>query len=230
MILKAPEWKTYRTLCELNAFRIYFGESEKLIQAAASEAERNFEAKWTPQNEEEHGELRHEQMEARQMHDEILSPTFRYSAIVTLQAIIEKELLRLVENLEKVHGPQTLRFKNLKQYGKGNLLDRVSKFCEDCFKLRLKDCPQYEALCDLQKIRDCIAHCYGEVDDSRDLKYLINPSLKKRRPGFFALPRTSVKIESTCVVCFTQETWMFFTWVFQRLQWIIDDDWQKPIS
>jgi len=38
---------------------------------------------------------------ARQLHDEIMTPAFRYSCIVMLYTTIERELRRLVQNLEK---------------------------------------------------------------------------------------------------------------------------------
>ena len=234
MIFKTIEWKTFCTFRELNAYRIYFEESEKLIQTSAQDAEKNFKAIWTPETEEEHDELRREQMEARQLHDEILSPTFRYSAIVTLQAIIEKELFRLVENLEKTHGSQALKFKDLKVYLKGNLLDRVAKFSEDFFQMRFKKCRQYESLQDLQKIRNCIVHCYGELDAMENPKHLLNLTQAKRNgkkllPGFFAFKGASVKIEPSCVMHFTQEVWSFFTWVFLQLRWKVNDEWKKMI-
>ena len=85
-------------------------------------------------------------------------------------------------------------------------------------------CEEYQALYDLQKIRDCITHCRGEVSLSRDKAYLV--SLKDRRAGFFAWEGTDVEIRAECIERFIKETWAFFTWLFGELKRKINDSWK----
>ena len=163
MKFKMPERKTHETFYRLDAFRSYFLESEKLLQRAKQEEEsRNGPS---------------------QLHDCTIVPTFRHSCLVMLYAIFERELLRLVENLEKERGPQVLKYKNLR----GSLMEQVAKFLEVFFGLRINSSPNHPALCDLQKIRNCIVHCCGEVDlvtNKNERDYLLR--LKDSRIGFFA--------------------------------------------
>ncbi len=208
--------KTSSTLYALDSFRNYWNENERLIEKAAKlEAERNTPA-WNPQTDDEHGEFRWEQQMARQFHDAVMTPTFRYSSIVMLYVIIERELLRVVANLDP---SRSLKFER-----KGSsVLDPVAQFCEANFQLRLQNAPDYQAVCDLQKVRNCIVHCRGDVSLSRDMKYLIQ--LKGRRIGFYAWEELQIDIESECIDQFLRETWHFFVWIFNNLKWKIDDSW-----
>lgn len=205
--------KTYQTLYALDAFRNYWVKNEELIQEAAIRAVETDGPSWNPQTEEEHEKHRWEQLVARQFHDEVMTPTLRYSSIVMLYAIIERELLRIVKNIDPT---------NALKFG-SSVLKPVAKFCETTCQLRLHDSPAYEAICDLQKIRDCVVHCRGDVGLSRDAKYLI--ALKAHRPGFYAWEETLMYIEPTCMDQFLQEAWQFFIWVFHELKWSIGDAW-----
>ncbi len=96
--------KTYFTLHALDSFRDCWQKNEELIEnAAKAELELNG-PKWIPQNEDESGEFYHEQQLARHMYDYIMAPLFRSASVVMLDAIVEGELRRLVENLEKSLG------------------------------------------------------------------------------------------------------------------------------
>lgn len=218
--------KTYSTLYALDSFRNYWNENERLIQKAAElEAERVGRA-WIPQTDEEHSEFRWEQEEARRFHDEIMTPTFRYSCIVMLYVIVEREMLRLLKNLEEERGRQKLSYKDLR----GSLLEQLSKFAEVFFNLRWRDRPEYAFLCDLQKIRNCIVHCRGDLgllatSKKQECDYLI--ALEARRPGFHAWEGLQIDIEAQCIEQFITEAWQFFMWVFNELKWKIGDSWQK---
>jgi hypothetical protein len=224
MILRGPERNTFETLYALDSFGSYWVENERLIQLAADSAANSHMPTWTPQTEEEIGEFRMELQVARHLHDEIMTPMFRYSCIVTLYTIAERELRRLVENLETERGQQKLKVKDIRA---SSFLAQTAKFSEVFFGLLLASCPQYQALCDLQKIRDCIVHCRGEVDlvNERDRDYLLR--LKDRRAGFFAWERTDIDVEARCIEQFVKETWAFFIWVFAKLNWKIDDSWKN---
>jgi len=216
MIVKPPEWKTHRTLFALDSFRAYWLENERLIRQAAKAEEIRSGPNWAPQTEDEHGEFREEQRIARVLHDEIMTPNFRHSILVMLFVIVERELLRLVRNLEEGHAMTDL-FVNRR----GSLFMPVADHCKTYFKLDFRKCSIcYEALCDLQKVRDCIVHCHAEVSLSRDADYLYK--LKDRRPGFYAFREDRIEIHSSCIKQFLIESWEFFVWVFDQLKWQVD--------
>lgn len=223
MILGTPDCKTFHTLYALDSFRAYWLENERLINKEADAEETRNWPKWTPKTPEEYAEFNMERRDARHLHDEIMIPTFRYSCVVMLYAIVERELLRLVRNLEEERGASNPVF----ACGKGSVLKPVTKFCEDRFDLRLQACPEYGALCDLQNIRDCIVHCRGEVAlfDAKRRPDLV--SLNDRRDGFFAHERMEIEIRPPCIDQFTRETWRFFSWAFRELKWEIDASWKE---
>jgi hypothetical protein len=218
----AFESKTFDTFYALDSFVQYWAENEKLIENAADEEVERSGPKWEPKDEDQLGEYFMERDMARYLHDKILIPMLRYSCIVMLYTTAERELRRLIENLQEQHGPQKLKVSDIRESA---FLTQAAKFIEVFFSLRLAACPQFQALCDLQKIRDCIVHCRGEVALSRDKSYLV--SLNDRRPGFFAWEGTDIKIEAECVEQFMRESWHFFVWVFGELKWKIDETWMK---
>ena len=215
--------KTYSTMGALHTLAQYWVENEVIIERAANEEVETNGPKWTPDynDEDSVGEFRAEQDMARDMHDKTMIPTHRYSCIVMLYSNVERELLRLVENLEKERGLQKLKWKDIRANSK---VEQISKFCEVFFGFRLADCSHYTALTELQKIRDCIIHCLGEVGLSRDREYLVK--LSTNRVGFFAHPSNDITIQPECIEQFLLETWSFFTWVFSTLNWKIVSDYQ----
>lgn len=221
MLVTAPEWKTFDPLYALSSFADAWEENEKLIQKAAEEEEKKWGPRWTPKAEEDLPEYQMEIRNARHLHDEILTPTFRYSSVVMLYTIVERELRRTVENLEKERGLQKLKVNDIRE---ASFLGQVAKFIDAFYGVKLVACPQYSALCDLQKIRHCITHCRGEISLSQDKVYLLK--LPDRRPGFFAWEGTDIQIEPECIKTFIAETWACFTWLFGELKWPIDDTWK----
>lgn len=98
--------KTYSTMSALHAVAEYWVETENIIeQAAVKEVEQNG-PKWQPDSNDDDsiGEFLSEKDLARFTHDQVLIPMHRFSSVVILYTTVERELLRLVENLEKVHG------------------------------------------------------------------------------------------------------------------------------
>ena len=140
-----------------------------------------------------------------------------------LFSMVERELQRLVANLDSEHGKQKLTPKDLR----GSFLLQTNKFTEVFYGLSLTKCPEYNAVIDLQKIRDCIVHCRGEVSlmNEGDRKHLLK--LKKTRPGFLALERTELDIGPECIEQFIKEVWRFFVWIFTELKWKVDDSWER---
>jgi hypothetical protein len=210
----------------LHTLAQYWVENEVIIErAAVEEVEKNM-PKWTPDYDDPDsvGEFRAEQDMAREMHDKMMIPTHRYSCIVMLYSNVERELLRLVENLEKERGKQKLKLKDL--YA-ASTIERISKFCEVFYGLRIMDCTNFETLNDLRKIRDCIVHGVGEIallKSEEDKKYLVK--LKDKRRGFFAHPHHEIHISEECFKQFLVEVWAFFVSVFDALSWKIAVHWQ----
>jgi hypothetical protein len=215
--------KTYSTMGALHTLAQYWVENEIIIErAAVDEVEKN-RPTWTPDYDDEDsiGEFRAEQDMARDMHDKTMIPMHRYSCIVMLYSTVERELLRLVENLEKEHGQQKLKWKDIRANSKA---EQISKFCEVFFGFRLVECSQYNAVTELQKIRDCIIHCLGDVGLSSDKDFLVK--LRQKRKGFFAHPNNDIHIDEECIKQFLVEIWCFFVSVFGALGWEIASHWQ----
>ena len=219
MDLPISAWKTFDTLYALESFGDYWVENERLVLEAVEAAEVRHGPKWKPRTHEELGEFHMERNNARHLHDEIVLPAFRYSSLVMLFTIAERELLRLARNLESERVTPNPKFENKR----GSLLKPVENHCKIHFDLRLQDCPEYNGLCDLQKVRDCIVHCHGEVRLSRDAKYLVD--MNQRRVGFSAHIGTTIEIGSDCTKQFLNEAWRFFLWVFNQRKWPVDDLW-----
>jgi hypothetical protein len=215
------EPKTLWTMSALNSVIQHWVETEILIERAAKEQVELEGPKWTPKGDDEIGEFFAERDMARDLHDHTMIPIHRYSCIVMLFTTVERELKRLVENLEKQHGPQKLKVSDIKF---GSYLAQANKFIDAFFNIRLSDCAQYEAMTDLQKVRNCIIHYQGEAGLAPDMDYLIQ--LRDRRKGFFAHPLTDIKIEQECLQQFSTEAWQFFTWIFNSLSWEIDSHYQ----
>jgi hypothetical protein len=217
------EPKTNSTMYALRSVAQHWVENESLIERAAKEEVKQNGPKWTPKDDDEVGEFLSERDVARMMHDDILIPMHRYSCIVMLCTTVERELRRLVENLEKERGSQKLKISDIKE---GSYLARVAKFVDAFYGLRLADCPQYPGLHDLQKIRNCIVHDLGEVEllNDKDKDYLVK--LQAKRHGIYVHPQSDIKIQPECIKQFLVETWEFFTWVFNTLTWKIDSFYQ----
>ena len=221
--MKALLWDTYEILHTLDAFGSYWLETEKLIDKAASVAEEENRPDWIPKTDEDFAEYSMHIRYARELYDDIMTPMFRYSCIVMLYTIAERELHRLVDNLEKHKGTQGWK---LIQIRPSTFLSQISKFTEVFFPQPLSHCPQYQSLTDLQKVRDCIVHCQGEIDRVRgDRKREYLRGLKHVGSGVSLRGQPAIEISSDCIAHFIRELWAFFTWAFAQLAWEIDDCW-----
>ena len=222
------QWRTFETFYALQSLGNYWVENERWITAYALESEEAGRPKWVPETEDEEGEYRHEMDMARQLHDHVLFPTFRYSCVIMLYSVIEHELKRFVNSMEKDRGKPKLSIDDINA---SSFLHRIAKFAEVFFHCDITQVPEYGSLHDLRKIRNCIVHSRGEVDASRrDGKYLVEQT--GRIPGFFAYEGTEMMVEEACPEYFLGRTWLFFQHLFQKVNWKIDESWelkgQKP--
>jgi hypothetical protein len=205
--------KTAHTTSGLTSFAHHFVENEILIEKDAENKVQRNKPEWTPSNDEETSEFMYELNLARHLHDETLIPTHRYSCIVMLYIVVERELRRLVDNLHVVKH-QKLKVKDLK----GSYLEQTKKFLDVCYHLDISKCPSYSAIDDLRRVRNCIVHNHGEVSlcAKPEQKYLCG--LKVKYKGLLCHPRSEIDLSQESIKQFLQETMTFFVWVFEQLQ------------
>jgi hypothetical protein len=216
--------KTYHTMSALHSLAQYWAENEVIIeQAAKKEAEENG-PQWEPDvnDEDSIGEFLAERSVARIMHDETLIPMHRFSSLVMLYSTVERELLRLIKNLENESEPQKLKWKEIRV--SGGILGQISKYCDVFFNFRLVDCSNFKDVTELQKIRDCIVHGLGNVTLSNDRDFLVK--LHKNRDGFLVTTLDDIYIYEECIKQFIEEIWSFFVSIFATLKWEIAPHWQ----
>lgn len=215
------EWKTCDTLYAIDSFYSYWQENERLISQEAARLQVTNAPKWIPQTEAEHGEFDSEKEMASYFHNKVMLPDFRYSCVIMLWMILERELARLVNNVEKEKGSQKLKLKDIRG---DNLIDQIQKYLEVFFGLSLTDCPNYESLHDLRKIRNCIVHCRGDLGLSKKeiTSHLIGLTKSKSRAGFVAYEGSRIYIYEPCIEQFVKEIREFFEGIFYRLNWTID--------
>lgn len=216
---------TLYTFSALNSVIQHWVETEVLIEAAAKRMVEQYGPKWTPKDDDAIAEFLAERDLARDFQDNTMIPIHRYSCIVMLCTTVERELKRLVDNLEKKRGQQKLKVSDLRT---ASYLERVNTFVNAFFDLKLSDCPEYQAMADLQKVRNCIVHYQGEAGlmPDGDKKYLL--ALAEKRKGFYASEHRNIdiRIQSEFVQQFATEAWAFFVWIFTELKWEIDTHYQ----
>jgi hypothetical protein len=213
------KWKTFDTLWALRSFATYWNETEAWIVASASEAESRGWPTWIPEGPEQEAEHAYERQQARHVQDEIISPSFRYSAVTLLFAITERELRRFIDTLIKDGGAKPISWKDLK----GPFLQQVGKYCAAFHGIQLDKLNGYPRLHDLQKVRDCIVHCYGDVALSKDKDYLLK--LNERRVGIFAYSGVQLDVEGEFIKTSIEDIWNFFCALFPAAGWELDDSW-----
>jgi len=98
--------------------------------------------------------------------NEIFPRCLRYSFVVFLYSVMETQLDALCNEIRKRRGlPEELRDKRTP-------LERCKDFISKSFGIDFGKTPTWEALTVLEKVRDCIAHTGGRVEDSRDRDFL----------------------------------------------------------
>ncbi len=224
--------KTYTTFGALHTLAQHWVENEVIIERAANEEAEANGPKWTPDwnDRDSVGEWHSERDVARHMHDHTMFPMHRYSCIVMLFSTVERELIRLIENLEKGKWKK-IRDEKAAKNKAANPMTEARNFILASRGVKFADCPVYFALTDLQKIRDCIIHCKGEVALSRDKEHLVEfwlgeKNKTKKRRGFAAHWDNEIYIYPECIKQFLMEVWAFFVWVFEKLNWGIAAHWQ----
>ena len=216
------EWQTYETFYVLKAFEQFWCGTERIVSDDAANTERHHGPRAGSSAVDNEIEYREAIRMARHLHDEIITPTFRYASVVTLFAIFERELKRLADNLAK-DGRAPISYKDLR----GGLLEQLGKFTEGFCGFGIAGCRGYTQICDLQKVRDCIVHCYGDVALSRDSKYLLK--LNSTSVGLEIFEGAQMAIGPAFLTASLSAIRSFFHDLFVKLGWKINDRWLKNL-
>lgn len=213
------EWKTYKTYSALSSFDSFWRETERLIAEAANAAEKAHGTKWKPESDAEIDEYLNERRVARTLHDEIMTPMFRYSAVVTLFSTLETELRRLGDNV--VETKQTpIGYRDLK----GPIIEQISRLLEAFCDIRVKQLPSYPQVLALQRVRDCIVHSNGEPSMSRDREFLVG--LNGKNLGIEVDVRMPIEISARFIYLGVIAVRDLFGDMFTALGWTINDSWK----
>ena len=223
MIIKMPkhEPRTYLTLSAVEAFQKYWTESERLIGDAAHIEELLEGPKWTPTTEDEMAEHAADVHSVRHLHDEIVTPTFRYFAVVALYTIVERELRRLVDNLEK-EKKAAVSYKEFR----GDLFQQIFTYLKVFRGFSPSGFASYNQIVLLERVRHCIVHCYGDPtlieDEKKKLAFL---SLNAPKKGLEIFNGLSNRIRPKFIHSSHTATKAFFIELFSKIGWKVDDLW-----
>jgi len=121
----------------------------------------------TDMDEEIHDEHLREHRDLKNLYDLELRPSLRYSFLMLLHIVFETQLRVLCNDIKSQRG-LPIAMKDLR----GSAIDQALAFLTKLADLSVQNLPEWEQLRTLQKIRDCIVHCHGHVDDSRDRNFL----------------------------------------------------------
>ena len=167
--------RTSPTFAALSAFYDYFEESRRLIseagQAARLEYEEAIRRGGLPEDEEEANSLLAEAVLAEEPYHGIMG-TLRYSSVVFLFGIVEHQVRRVLHTNPGSAANAPKRTAAKPQAFLDELLLHLRQSCA----AELGTFPEFSRLRNLQIVRDCIAHCNGHVDLSRDKKALLEMS------------------------------------------------------
>jgi hypothetical protein len=215
------DWRTYHTFSALSSFERFWRDTEELVATDADRQQQAHGPKWHAETEAEIAELFAEIRATRCVHDEVIVPTFRYAVVITLFAQFERELRRAAGYIAtEAKNPITFRG------ARGSHFEHVQKFVLRHLGFDLSTLPSYDRICDLQKVRDCLVHCYGEAGLSRDRDYLLK--LSSPRTGL----EVDVGIEMVILPAFIERSLRairrFYHALFARLSWTVNQQWLPP--
>jgi hypothetical protein len=122
----------------------------------------------TDMDEETYDEHLREHRELRDLYDLDLRPSLRYSLLMLLHIVFETHLRIFCNDIKSQRGLPNIAMKDLR----GSAIDQGLIFLTKLANLKVQDFPEWEHLRTLQKMRNCIVHCFGHVDDSTDGRFL----------------------------------------------------------
>jgi len=219
------DWRTFYTFSALSTFESFWKEIERMVSSDASIEEMLNGPKWEPTTHDEIAEYLGDKRIARCLHDEVITPTFRYAAIVILFTIFERELKRFVDNAAKER-QAPITYKDLK----GGLLEQVSKYTEAFCGFSLSSLPGYICILDLQKVRNCVVHCLGNPDLVPEAQRTKLLKLHCPAKGLDISEGAPIEINPVFIESSLAATRDFFRALFIQLGWKINDRWQAGSS
>jgi hypothetical protein len=212
------DWRTYRTFSALSSFERFTRDTEKLVANDAARLEQQEGPTWTAETEAEIAERFGEIRAIRCVHDEVITPTFRYAAVITLFALMERELRRVGDTLA-AETKVPLSFRNIS----GGHYAHVRKYVLEHAGVDFAVLPGCSQIHDLQKVRDCLVHCYGDAGLSRDREYLVK--LSGLHIGIEVDPGCEMMISPAFFERSIEAIRQFFHALFGRLNWKINQRW-----
>jgi len=123
-----------------------------------------------PASEDEEGidEFRREIASLNNLYELNLIPATRYSFVVLLHILLETQLRVFCADLQIQRGLPKISVKDFR----GSAVEQAELFLSKLAGVRPQDFPEWEQLRTLQKVRACVVHTYGRVDESRDENFL----------------------------------------------------------
>lgn len=213
------DWRTWEPLYAISSFGKFWIENERIISEAAGIEEILDGPKWKPNtnDDEEMAQYFEEIRVARNLHDQIMIPNFRYAMIVMLFSLFERELRRLSKNLAQERNDSAPVFESR------SFLKQALNYCRDSHGLDLRQTKFYNHVVMLQKVRDCIVHCFGEVDFSREKDSLIE--FGSRSSGISIYSHDQIEIEASFIESSITSIWNFFLEAFVLRNWKVKEEW-----
>jgi len=120
----------------------------------------------------------------------------RYSFIITLFILVETQLRAVCDEISK-RKKLELRMNDLR----GDLRERTKTFLEKVATVLDISNGTWETMADLQKVRDCIVHTDGTVEESRDRDYIRNLIGRKEGLGMMPTALDEGKLSIECSFC-----------------------------
>ena len=163
-------------LCAIDSLEKYLNVTEAQMEEVWHIERHNLASEAPSGDEEECNQHRQILNDLDNVYEDELYPAMRYSFIVLLHIFTENELRKFCSEIGEERklpiGVMDL---------KGSVIDQIRTFLTKLAGIRPQDFPQreWENLRTLQKIRDCIVHAYGRVEESRDKAFLHNLASKR---------------------------------------------------
>lgn len=212
------DWRTYHTFSALSSFERFWRDTEALVSTDATRHQKKHGPSWHAETEMEIAELFAEIRAVRCVHDEVITPTFRYAAVITLFALFERELRRTGDTVA-AEAETTISFRHVR----GGHFEHVRKFVQQHAGVDLAGLPRCGQIHDLRKVRDCLVHCYGDAELSRDRDCLLK--LSAPRLGL----EVDAGIEMVILPAFLERSLdairLFYHALFARLKWKVNEQW-----
>lgn len=217
--------KTWDTFFALDSFDTYRREIEGMIEREADLATKLHGPKWVPITEEDHDMWEWERREAKRMHEEVLSPMFRYSLVVSLFSLYETELVRVVGILEKDSPQRPVKRCDLA----GDVIPQCMRYLQIFENVpNPKGWKEAAEINELRLVRNCIVHCNGQVSQFGERQKLLaiwGGGGSYEKDGILCVEQTRIDINGKFLLSRFGAIWRFYKKLFESLSWPVAADW-----